>query len=133
MNQIWCKSFALLVAATVCPAWARAQAATGVSPDLSSSLAASSIRMIASMALVLAVLGACAWALRRWRDGQNTGSNAIEIVSGVTLGSKERVVLLRVGDEQVLVGVSPAGMRSLHVVKDKPSARPFDLAMGASE
>jgi flagellar protein FliO/FliZ len=73
--------------------------------------------MIGSMAAVLALVAVCAWVLRRWRDRHGPENGSIEIVSGITLGSKERIVLLRVGDEQVLVGVSPAGMRSLHIVR----------------
>ena len=82
-------------------------------------LAQSSLRMVGSLLAVLVVVALCSWGLRRWRDRQGADSESIEIVSGISLGSKDRVVLLRVGDEQVLVGVSPAGMRRLHVVTSR--------------
>lgn len=75
------------------------------------------LRMILSLVAVLAVLGACAWLARRLRDGGRLGTGLIEIVSGVSLGGREKVVLLRVGGEEILVGISPAGMRPLHVLK----------------
>ena len=87
-------------------------------------LAESSLRMVGSMFVVLALVALCAWILRRWRDRQGSENGSIEIVSGITLGSKERIVLLRIGDEQILVGVSPAGMRSLHVVGQSLSREP---------
>ena len=93
-------------------------------------LAQSSLRMIGSLVAVLALVAVCSWLLRRWRDRQAVANDSIEIVSGISLGSKERVVLLRVCDEQVLVGVSPSGMRSLHVVRqsEQPSSAAVDDA-----
>lgn len=75
------------------------------------------LRMIVSLAGVLALLGVCAWAARRLRAGGRLGGGLIQIVSGLSLGGREKVVLLRVGDEEILVGISPAGMRPLHVLK----------------
>jgi flagellar biogenesis protein FliO len=71
--------------------------------------------------------------LRRWRDRRSVSSEAIEIVSGISLGSKERIVLLRIGTEQVLVGVSPAGMRRLHVVKPNRSLKQLEVVTAHSE
>lgn len=93
-------------------------------------LAQSSLRMIGSLVAVLALVALCSWALRRWRDRRSVDNESIEIVSGISLGAKERIVLLKVGDEQVLVGVSPAGMRSLHVVRQtiSPEDKKIDAA-----
>ena len=55
-------------------------------------------------------------------------SGLIEVVSGISLGTREKVVLLRVGREQVLVGVSPAGMRTLHVIRN-PETPGFDAVL----
>jgi flagellar protein FliO/FliZ len=110
-------------------ATAPAQAAFGGS----SNIATSGLRMVLSLLLVLGILAACAWGMRRWRDRRQHGTGSIEVVSGVTLGSKERVVLLRIANEQVLVGLSPAGMRSLHVIKDSDSITPFRAQLEAVE
>lgn len=75
------------------------------------------LRMILSLAGVLAILGGCAWLARRLREGGRLGTGVIEIVSGISLGGREKVVLLRVGGEEILVGISPTGMRPLHVLK----------------
>jgi len=76
------------------------------------------LRMILSLGAVLAVLAGCAWLAQRLRNGGSFRTGLIEVVSGISLGGREKVVLLRVGGEQVLVGISPAGMRPLHVLKD---------------
>jgi flagellar protein FliO/FliZ len=121
------------VVAALLPLFAQGQTREAAADVLGPTLAASSLRMLGSLAIVLVLLGGCAWLLRHFRDRQNGAAGAIEIVSGVSLGAKERVVLLRVGDEQVLVGVSPAGMRCLHVVHGRPVPPRFDLSMGAEQ
>lgn len=116
------RTFGLLICAAAVPALAQAQESVAGNA-IAEQLAASSLRMVGSMLAVLALVAVCAWAVRRWRDRYSSDTGSIEIVSGISLGSKERIVLLRVGSEQVLVGVSPAGMRSLHVVKEAPPER----------
>jgi flagellar protein FliO/FliZ len=104
-----------------------AAAQTGTAPvpgaDIAS-LAWPLVRMLASLGAVLALVAGLAWVARRLRAAGGVRSGLIEIVSGVSLGASEKVVLLRVGSEQVLVGVSPAGMRALHVMKDKTPSFP---------
>ena len=80
-------------------------------------MAGASLRMIAGLTGVLTLVIGAGWLLRRLRDTTPGRSGLIEISSGISLGAREKVVLLRVGDEQVLVGVTPAGMRTLHVLK----------------
>lgn len=89
--------------------------AAGGSP--AGDLAGASLRMIAGLAGVLALVIGAGWLLRRLRETTPGRSGLIEISSGLSLGAREKVVLLRVGDEQVLVGVTPAGMRTLHVLR----------------
>jgi flagellar protein FliO/FliZ len=91
---------------------------------LASGLAAPALRMVLSLGAVLAVVAGLAWLARRLKGGPlKTG--LIEIQSGVSLGAREKVVLLRVGQEQVLVGISAAGMRTLHVMREAGTTPPF--------
>lgn len=92
-------------------------------------IAGSALRMVLSLGAVLALVAALAWLAQRLRAGGHLKSGLIEIVSGVSLGAREKVVLLRVGQEQVLVGVTPAGMRALHVMKDADSSPSFSSLM----
>jgi flagellar protein FliO/FliZ len=104
------------------PALASAPAgiATGGLP--AGDLTAAAIRMVLGLAVVLALLGAAAWVSRRFRLGAGMRGGLIEVVSGLSLGARERVVLIRVGGDQVLVGVSPSGMRTLHVLNNSEPA-----------
>jgi len=120
---------ALLVAPLLVPGLALAageptSVATGGLP--AGDLTSAALRMVVGLAVVLALLGATAWVSRRFRLGAGMRGGLIEVVSGLSLGARERVVLLRVGGEQVLVGVSPSGMRTLHVLNQGPGdSAPF--------
>jgi len=97
----------------------------------STDLWAPTIRMILGLGAVLAVLAGLAFVARRLRQGQAYKSGMIEIISGVSLGGREKVVLLRVGDDEVLVGMSPSGMRPLHVMHGKPEPAEFQTYIGS--
>lgn len=72
--------------------------------------------VFSALLFVLAMLFAAAWLLKRLQRVQMPAAGAaIQVVSQLQLGIKERVLLLRVGDENVLIGCTPGSLRSLHV------------------
>jgi flagellar protein FliO/FliZ len=71
------------------------------------------------LVVVLAMIIGMAWLLRRFGGLPTVGKGSVSIVGGVSLGARERAVLLQVGDEQVLVGVAPGQVRALHVLGQK--------------
>ncbi|MFW2404797.1 MAG: flagellar biosynthetic protein FliO [Gammaproteobacteria bacterium] len=91
------------------------------------------LRMLGSLIAVLAIVGALAWVAQRLKNGGHLQSGLIQVVSGVSLGNRDKVVLLRVNDEEILVGVGPSGMRSLHVMQARPSTPKFSDVMDATE
>jgi flagellar protein FliO/FliZ len=91
------------------------------------------LRMVLSLSAVLALLGGCTWLAKRVRNGASFKSGMIEVISGVSLGGREKVVLLRVGGDEILVGVSPTGMRPLHVLRKRPEPSGFSNYMEKTE
>jgi flagellar protein FliO/FliZ len=71
-----------------------------------------------ALALVLAAIFACAWIARRVRGFGNRSGNALDVIAEMPLGPKERAVLLRVGAEQILIGVAPGRVNTLHVLRE---------------
>ncbi|HEX3844657.1 MAG TPA: flagellar biosynthetic protein FliO [Steroidobacteraceae bacterium] len=71
-----------------------------------------------ALLLVLAAIFAVAWVARRVRGIGNRVGNAIDVLADVPLGPKERAVLLKVGTEQVLIGVAPGRVSALHVLRE---------------
>jgi flagellar protein FliO/FliZ len=84
-----------------------------------------------ALLLVLVAIFAAAWIARRMRGFNNRVGDAIDILADVPLGQKERAVLLKVGEQQILVGVAPGRVNTLHVLEQpldlkKPGASPTD-------
>jgi flagellar protein FliO/FliZ len=119
----------LLAAGPALADGAQKSVATGGLPT--GDLTAAAVRMVLGLAVVLALLGATAWVSRRFRVGGGMRGGLIEVVSGLSLGARERVVLIRVGGDQVLVGVSPSGMRTLHVLNQNSNDGQADDGAGA--
>ena len=80
-----------------------------------------------ALLVVLAAIFAFAWVARRVRGFGNRSGNALDVIAEMPLGPKERAVLLRVGVEQILIGVAPGRVSTLHVLRE-----PIDLAKSAT-
>jgi flagellar protein FliO/FliZ len=75
-----------------------------------------------SLAIVLAVIFAAAWVLRRVRGFSKGSGSTLDVLAELPLGQKERAVLIRCGSTQLLLGVAPGRVSILHVL-----AEPIDL------
>src|ERR1700761_7561950 len=71
-----------------------------------------------ALLLVLAAIFVVAWAMRRMRIVGNRVGGAIDVLANVQLGQKERAVLLKVGTTQILIGVAPGQVNTLHVLSE---------------
>ncbi len=77
-----------------------------------------------SLGLVLVVIFAVAWMVRRMRGFGRTAPGALDVIADLPLGQKERAVLVRVGKQQILLGVAPGRVSTLHVL-----AEPVDITV----
>jgi flagellar protein FliO/FliZ len=87
-----------------------------------------------ALILVLAAIFVIAWLVRRMRLATSRVGGAIDILASVPLGQKERAVLLKVGSAQILLGVAPGQVNTLHVLTEPielgkpPGQQPVDTA-----
>ena len=84
-------------------------------------------QVAASLLLIVAVIVALAWLATRLRLTPRAASSGLKVIADVTVGPKERIVLLKVGDAQALVGVGADGIRSLALL-DRVVTLPADTA-----
>jgi flagellar protein FliO/FliZ len=69
-----------------------------------------------TLLIVVGFLAGLAWFAKRMRGGFSRGGNArIQVLGAQSLGPKERAVLVRVGDTDILVGVAANSVNTLHV------------------
>lgn len=74
-----------------------------------------------SLVLVLVVIFALAALLKRVQGVRAGGSGSLRIHSGLQVGAKERVLLIEAGGQHLLIGVSAAGVQTLHVYAQAPA------------
>ena len=73
----------------------------------------------ASLILVIAAIVVVGWLYRRLQGTQGGTSNVINILASQSLGAKEKIVLVEVGNKQIVVGMTSAHLQTLHVF-DEP-------------
>ena len=101
------------------------------------------LQVIGSFVVVILLLVGVLVLLRRFNGVSSQMSGNMRVVSSVGVGQRERVVLLQVGEEQILVGVGPGNVRKIHafdepVVEPSASTTPsfsdvWKVAMGKTE
>jgi len=82
-------------------------------------MAGNLIQTTLGLLVVLLVIAAAAWAFKRFGNVHVGAQGRMKIIGGISLGTRERAVLLQVGDQQLVIGVSPGRVQTLHVL-DKP-------------
>jgi len=75
--------------------------------------------------VVFAIFGS-AWFLRRFGNVSTVSSQSLRIIGGLNIGSREKVLLLQVGEQQVLVGVTSSSIQTLHVLENPVSVAGVD-------
>ena len=90
--------------------------ATGAgAPDIMTTAVTLGLGLI--VVIVLIVLSG--WLVRRVQGLGGVNSQALKVVAVLSVGQRERVALIDVGEKQILIGVTPQSVRTLHVF-DEP-------------
>jgi len=58
-----------------------------------------------------------AWAARKMRLTPAGQQGMIRVLSAISVGQRDRIALIQVGEEQILVGLSPGRMQTLHTLR----------------
>ena len=114
-------SLSCLLLCSAANAAAESSAPASVDPLGTESL----LRLTGGLLLVVILVFGAAWALRRFGQFAGIGSGGLKVVAGMALGQKERVVVLQVGEEQLLLGIAPGRIETLHRL-----AQPLPQAQG---
>jgi flagellar protein FliO/FliZ len=101
------------------------------------------LQVVGSIVVVILLLVGVLILLRRFNGVSGQMSGNMRVISSVGVGQRERVVLLQVGDQQMLVGVGPGNVRKIHafdepVVEQTASSTPtfsevWKAALGKTE
>ena len=76
-------------------------------------------KLILGLVVVLAMVFAFAWAMKKFHLAQPGGDGPIKLLSAIAVGQRERIALLEVGEEQILVSLAPGRVEKLHELKTR--------------
>ena len=95
-----------------------ASATPVAAPVIGSGIGGQLTQLVLGLLLVLGLIFALAWLLRRVQQTGSRQGQVIEMISSRALGARDRLVLVQVGEEQILLGLTPGRITPLHVLKE---------------
>jgi len=106
-------------------------AANAATPGASALSAGSMIQVVLGLAVVLAMVLAAAWLLKRFSAVPGGGSGLIRIIGGAPVGQRERVILVEIAGTWLVLGVAPGAVRTLHTMPKSEFAPMAQVAAAA--
>jgi len=77
------------------------------------SAAGSLVQTVLSLGFVIALLVGLAWLLKRFGPKHITGGTKVKLVGALSVGARERILVVEVGEQWIVVGASPGRMNAL--------------------
>lgn len=71
------------------------------------------LQVIFGLIVVLMIIGISAYMLRRFGRFSTMDNGIVKVITSLSMGARERIVLLQVGEKQILVGLSAGRMQTL--------------------
>lgn len=85
-------------------------------PASSGSGAAGLLQTIFALLLVLGLLIGLAWLLKRYGPKPGGGLANLRVVGALNIGGRERIMVVEVGDQWIVVGAAPGRVNALHTM-----------------
>ncbi len=80
------------------------------------------LQLLLGLLLVVGLIFVLAWLMRRVQRGVPGNTQVIELIGSRAIGPRDRLMLVQVGDEQILLGVTSGRITPLHVLKEPVQA-----------
>lgn len=86
------------------------------------------LQFLAGLVVVLVSIVGLAWLLKRAGGLRASARGTLRVIDGIALSTRERLVLVQVGETQVLLGVAPGRISRVHVLEENVVAVPESVA-----
>lgn len=86
------------------------------------------LQVVFGLAVVLAAIVGCAWLFRRLSSGMVGIPRHMRVVSAVMIGQRERVVIVELGEEWLVLGVTP---HAVNLLASRPRPEDADASTPA--
>ncbi|WP_428552367.1 flagellar biosynthetic protein FliO [Pseudomonas edaphica] len=102
--------------------------AAAAAPVVSSGIGGQLTQLVLGLLLVVGLIFVLAWLMRRVQRIGPGNAQVIEMIGSRALGPRDRLVLVQVGEEQILLGITPGRITPLHVLKTPVEATRTETA-----
>jgi flagellar protein FliO/FliZ len=89
------------------------------------------LKLTGGLILIVALILLLAWLVKKFNLNQQSHSGLIKIIAGLSIGTRDRIVLLQIGEEQILVGLTPGRIEKLHTLA-QPLEAPGEQVVSGS-
>ena len=83
-------------------------------PGINATNAAYLVKVFSGLALVIALIFAMSWLVKRFGQGTFLSNSNMKIINSLSLGTKEKIVVVEIGERQLLLGVTANSIQTLH-------------------
>ena len=90
------------------------------------------LKLTLGLVAIVLLIFVLAWLMKKMQLTQFSQNGLIQIVSAISVGHRDRIALIQVGEEQVLVGLTPGRIHTLHTLKSRVDITPSSVSGGAS-
>lgn len=94
--------------------------ALATSPGMGESL----VQLLFGFAVVIALIFASLWLLKRLSAPRGQAAGLLRVIAATAVGPRERVVVVELGDNWLVLGVAPGQVTSLHQLPRIPITAP---------
>lgn len=91
------------------------------------------LEMVAVLAAVIVLILGLGWLIKRVGHFPTAGKGMVRILGGVSLGPREKAVVLEAGNRRLLVGVAPGRVQTLCVLGESDAEHDLNLETGATD
>lgn len=82
-------------------------------------------QIVLSLAVVLLLIFFAAWLLKSFSRFPGAASGHLRVLGALSVGQKEKIILLQVGKEQIVVGVTASEISFLHQLSETVEVEEF--------
>mgnify|MGYP003660178256 CR=1 FL=1 len=86
------------------------------------------VNVLLALAIVTVAIIALAWVVKRLGNTSFLQQPGMKVISSLPMGTREKIVLVEVDNQKLLLGVTPHNISSLHVFEKTELATPTEPA-----
>ena len=114
---------------SVSATYAQTATSTAVTTSATTTSTAGNLMQVTlGLLVVLGLMAAAAWVLRRFNTAKGNNAAQIKIIGGVSVGNRERVMVVEIADQWIVVGVAPGRVNALATMAKQETTIVTDAA-----